>query len=236
LYQEFSVLAKDTPLNDHVGKLLDADSLLSIEKISHGDNFASLATTMEGLELQTKTVSQVAEDFGARSMASLQQLHNIHEKLNVDDYQQHVLGYVLEWEQVITTRIDKELANVKKLRQDRFHYERKVEILRRKVNQAEQKGKEVPEEKLVRLQRNEQKLKDSFELHEQRAGKLCVLLEQVTEQGWQDLYPFVRNAMKWEVNRLGRENVTYGRLPITLDAMKATFQQHVELEQIAKPF
>jgi hypothetical protein len=236
LYQEFAVLAKDTPLHDHVGKLLDADSLQSIEKISHGDNVASLATTTEGLELQAKTVSQVAEDFGARSMASLQQLHTIHEKLNVADYQQHVVDYVLEWEKVITTRIDKELTDVKKLRQNRLHYERKVETLRRKVNQAEQKGKEVTADKLERLERNEQKLKDSFELHEQRAGKLCVLLEQATEQGWQDLYPFVRNAMKWEVNRLGRENVTYGRMPITLDAMKVTFQQHVELDQLSKPF
>jgi vacuolar-type H+-ATPase subunit I/STV1 len=106
---------------------------------------------------------------------TLQQLHNIHENLDVADYQQHVMDYVTEWEQVVKPRIDKELSNVRKLQQDRLHYEKKVDTLRRKVNQAEQKGKEVPEEKLERLQRNEQKLKDSFDLHERRAGKLLTI-------------------------------------------------------------
>jgi len=89
----------------------------------------------------------------------------------------------------------------------------------------EAKGKETSKQ-VERLNRNEQKLKNAWESHEQRAGKLCVLLEQVTKYGWMDLYPLVKNSIKWELNRLGRENVIYGRLPSTLDSLKSSFQQH----------
>lgn len=107
-------------------------------------------------------------------------------------------------------------------------FEISVDGLRRKVNGLESKGKEIPQPQVERLSRNEQKLKNAWETHEQRAGKLCVLIEQVTEQGWKDLYPLIKNAIKWEVNRLGRENVTYGRLPSALDAMEISFQRHAE--------
>lgn len=100
---------------------MDAESLQSIEKT--GD--FSLATTSEGLELQAKSVAQVAEDFGAKSLATLQQVAISHEEVNSKDYQLHVLDYATEWEQIVTSKIDKELVAVKKLQQDRLHYERK---------------------------------------------------------------------------------------------------------------
>jgi hypothetical protein len=224
LFQEFATLSRGTPLYDHVGKLLDADSLQSIEQMGN----VSLATTSEGLELQAKSVTQVAEQLGAKSLASLQQLAAAHAKINSVEYQEHVLGYLSEWQQVVTSNVDKQLKAVKKLQQNRLHYEKKVESLRRKVNQLESKGKATPQAVVERLSRNEEKLKDAFENHEQWAGQLCVLLEQVTEHGWKDLYPLLKNTMKWEVNRLGRDNVTYGRLPETLDVMKISLHEHVQ--------
>jgi hypothetical protein len=224
LFQEFAKLSQGTPLYDHVGKLLDADSLQSIEQMGN----VSLATTSEGLELQAKSVTQVAEQLGAKSLASLQQLAAAHAKINSVDYQEHVLGYLSEWQQVVTSNVDKQLKAVKKLHYNRLHYEKKVESLRRKVNQIESKGKATPQAVVERLSRNEEKLKDAFENHEQWAGQLCVLLEQVTEHGWKDLYPLLKNTMKWEVNRLGRDNVTYGRLPATLDVMKMSLHEHVQ--------
>lgn len=98
--------------------------------------------------------------------------------------------------------------------------------LHRKVNSLEPKGKRIPQALIERLSRNEQKLKTAWETHEHRADKLCVLIEQVTEQGWEDLYPLIKNATTWEVNRVGRENATYGRLPSTIDAMKVSYQRH----------
>ena len=214
-------MSTDTPLFDQVGKLLDADSLQSIEQ----KEGVSLATTSDGLELQAKPLAKVAEEFGATSLSSIQQVAVIHEQLNTEDFQEHVLDYIAEWEEVVTTIIDQETRRVKKLQRERVHYEKKVDSLRRRVNSMEAKGKETSKQG-ERLNRNEQKLKNAWESHEQRAGKLCVLLEQVTKYGWMDLYPLVKNSIKWELNRLGRENVIYGRLPSTLDSLKSSFQQH----------
>lgn len=100
---------------DHVG------SLQSIEK----SRDVALVTTSEGLELQTKPSEQVANDLGARSLFSLQQVAISNEKINAADYQSQVLDYATEWEQFVTSMIDKELLVVKRLQRNQLHYERK---------------------------------------------------------------------------------------------------------------
>jgi len=222
VFHEYAALSEGNPLHDYVGKLLDGDALESVERT--GD--VSLATTTAGLELQDKSPANVADDLGARSLASLQQMAGLHVKLNLKDYQEHIVDYITEWEQVITTKADRGLKDVKKLHSTRTHYESKVEGLRRRVNQLETKEKEVPPALVEKLARNETKLDVAWKAHEQQASLLCVLLKEITEQGWRDAYPLLRNAMKWEVNRLGRENITYGKLPGTLDAMKAAMKVH----------
>jgi hypothetical protein len=110
-----------------------------------------------------------------------------------------------------------------------LHYEKKVDALRKKVNSLESKGKSTPDVTAVKLTpRNEEKLRESWINHETSSGRLVVLIEQAVTYGWKDLYPLVANTMKWQVNRVAREQDTYGqRLPLTLEAMKATFQAHV---------
>ena len=176
-----------------------------------------------GAEGQENSEPTGTEDNGVPSLASLQRLASMHSKTNGMDYQRHVLDYVTEWEEVVSTMIKQELNMVKKLHRDRLHYEKKVESLRKNAVKAEAKGKEVKVADQEKLVRNEKKLKDAWQLHEQKAGEVCYLIEQVTIHGWKDFYPLVKNTMKWEVNRLGRENLTYGRLPETLDAMKASY-------------
>lgn len=156
------------------------------------------------------------------SLAALQQRAVNHSKENVMDYQQHVLDYVKEWEEIVTKMIKQELVIVKKLHRDRLHYEKKVEGLHRNAVKAESKGKDLKLAEQERIVRNEQKLKDSFQLDEQKASQVCFLIEQVTIDGWKDFYPLVKNTMKFEVNRLGRENSTYGQMLGTLDAMKSS--------------
>jgi hypothetical protein len=219
LYQEYAVLSQDTPIFDFVGKQLDQDALQSLDDKGLG----SAGVPADGLELQGKALLEVNKH-GVPSLVSLQQLASIHEKTNRLDFQLHVLDYVSEWEQVVSTKVSEELSMVKKLQQDRLHYEKKTDSLRKKAIQLEGKGKAMTQAQEEKLDRNEKKLKDSWQLHEEKAGEACFLIEQVTIHGWKDFYPLVKNAMKWEVNRLGRENVTYGRLPATLEAMKASYK------------
>lgn len=221
--KEFSILSENTPLFDHVGKRLGAKQLQKVEKLGAD----SLATSARGFEIQNKSVTNVVGEIGTGSMVALEQLASIQATINLMEYQRHVIDYAVEWEQVITSRIDKEIKEVNKLRQDRSHYEKKVDGLRNKVNALESKGKPTPDATSVKLTRNEEKLREAWESHETSSGRLVVLIEEAVKFGWKDLYPIVKNAMKWEVNRVARENETYGRLPLTLEAMKSTVKEHV---------
>ena len=161
-------------------------------------------------------------------MASLQQVATVQQEQGVLEFQKYVLDYITEWDSIVTSQLDKELKLNKKLQQDLLHYERKVDGLRKKVASLEQNPKKsVPELLQEKLERNEEKLQNAHANHEFQAGKVCILLEQVTKFGWKDLYPLLKNALKWEVNRLGRENLTYGKFPKTLDSLKQTFQENI---------
>ena len=83
----------------------------------------------------------------------------------------------------------------------------------------ESKGKQVPASIAQKLVRNEQKLATAWENHEQRAARLCVLLEEVTEGGWKDLYPLVQNSMTLEVNRIARDMASFGKMKLVLGTM-----------------
>jgi hypothetical protein len=134
-------------------------------------------------------------------------------------YQQEVIDYCIEWEAVVTTRIDKEMADVKKLRETYNHYQGKVDGIRKKVNVQEAKGKSVNDGVADKLKRNEQKLDEASSEFEAAAGPLCFLLEEVVYQGWKDLYPLVQATMKWEADRSQNEARVFQQLqPGTLEA------------------
>lgn len=120
-------------------------------------------------------------------------------------YQQEVIDYCVEWEAVVTTRIDRELAATTKLRETYNHYQGKVDGMRKKVNAQEAKGKGVNESIAEKLQRNDQKLDEASSDFEAAAGPLCLLLEEVVHQGWKDLYPLIEATMKWEADRSQKE-------------------------------
>ena len=159
----------------------------------------------------------------SKSVLGLQQISEyVYTKYSVMEYQENILGYATEWEQVVTKRVDQELKNVKELQRTRSHYEIKVERLRNRVNTLENKGKDVPEGLGEKLVRNEGKLQESFKKHEREAGKLCILIEFVTQCGWQELQQLIENTLQWEIDRLSRENAVYNQRNIAsmLEGMK----------------
>lgn len=169
-----------------------------------------------------------AENNNKDPLLKLKELAKAQHGVRNEEYQQCILAYALEWEQVVTSKVDTELKQVKKLQQSRLHYEKKVEGLRRKVNTLDSKGKDLPPELMEKLVRNEQKLKDSWEVHEIRASSLCSLIEEVVQYGWKDLYPLVANLIKWEFNRSGGELAMYGKYPLMLQAFQDTFERNLE--------
>jgi hypothetical protein len=121
-------------------------------------------------------------------------------------YKNEVLAYCIEWETVVSTRVDKDVLDIKKLRDMFNHYQDKVDALRKKVNGQETKGKSINAALLEKLQRNEEKLDEASGLYESSARPLCVLIEEVVQYGYKDLYPFIVAIMKFEMERSQTES------------------------------
>jgi hypothetical protein len=212
-------MSQDSPIYGGVGTPLNGTAAQSVQAV------IAAKTEDDVKESMGEIVTDWEDTQPQVSFQSIQQLASAQGHVDTIEFQSRVLDYVTEWEQVVTSRIDSEWKNVKKLGFDRGHYENKVESLRKKTNEMETKGKLTPTGTVEKLNRNEEKLKEAFGIHELAAGKLCVLIEEATAGGWRDLFPLVKNVMKWESNRVGRESDIYAKLLPTLEALKNTYKE-----------
>jgi len=97
--------------------------------------------------------------------------------------------------------------------------------LRAKVNKIERKGKGIAPKKLTeQLIRNEKKLSEWDTKYEAKAHEVSTVLNEATQRGWVDFYPMIKNVMKFEINRLGRESSCYGSYHTTLTALKNDYK------------
>ena len=206
-------MSASSPIHDEIGCELDGEATEALDSIRQ-------------LNGGVKTVNEVATEWQARQNADISSLKVLNQWssaqgiVNGQDYKQHVTDYAIQWEQIVTERVEKEIKHVRKLQGDRSHYEKKVETMRKRDNELLAKGKTSPAAQKEKLERNETKLKEAYMLHESEAGRLCVLIEAVTQEGWKDLYFLAKNYMKWESNRVGRESDIYSQLAGTLESMK----------------
>jgi len=219
LFEHYAELSKGTPLFDRIGKPLTKDELANFEHV--GD-----IKTPEGIAERTKAIMQTSEDIGPGSFWAYQQLSMLQEELNVLDFKNHTAKYVDEWDDVVTSQLDSDAITVRLLSKDKEKYTGKVETLRNKVNKIEHKGKQVAPKKLSdKLIRNEKKLADYDAQYEEKANGVSVAFYEATERGWVDLYPLMKNVMKFEINRLGRESSCYGSFHSTLAALKNDYRE-----------
>jgi hypothetical protein len=221
------MMAKGTPIWDHVGKPLTPEQVAEIQH--RGDDM-----TPESIELQSKSIMKVADEIGSGSLIAFQQLAAMQDKLDDLDYHTHVMDYVDEWDDVVTSMGDKEIKAVLDLSKKRDHYVYKVDKLRKKVNRIEKRGaRDAPPSLQQKLDRNENKLEKADYMYEDKSNDLAVVLKESVQKGWIDLYPLIKNSMKFEVNRLGRESSSFGRLTGTLAAMKNDYKEATRETQIA---
>jgi hypothetical protein len=162
---------------------------------------------------------------GLTSLTSVHQLAAEKARVDAEQYQKNVIEYAIEWEQIVTTRVDEAMKKNNVLHERLNHYQNKVDVLRKKVNAVESKGKETPSKLSVKLTRNEDKLKQAWKLHEESASKLCNLIDEITTGGWKDLYPLVTEALQWELGRATGEHDVYGKLSEVEKEMTSTFDE-----------
>jgi hypothetical protein len=160
------------------------------------------------------------------SLASVHQLVTEKATVDAEQYYKNVINTAIEWEEIVTTRVDAGLKKTKTLYQDLIHYQHKIAFLRKKVNDVENEGKESPAKLNQKLTRNEAKLNQAWELYEDSASNLCNLLEEITKGGWKDLYPLILAGLQWEVDIATGEQDANGILSQVEKGMTSIFDEH----------
>lgn len=212
-------MVKGTPIWEHIGMPLTPEQ---VTEIQNGDD----EVTPESIEKQSKSIMKVADEIGTGSLVAFQQLAAMQDKLDELDFQTHIRDYMREWDDVVTTMGDKEFKAVLELSKRRHHYVHKVEKLRNKVNSIEHRGvRDAPIGLTQKLDRNEDKLEKADDMYQDKSNDLAVVLREAVRKGWIDMYPLIKNAMKFEVNRVSRESSSYGRLTGTLAALKSDYKE-----------
>jgi hypothetical protein len=141
-------------------------------------------------------------------------------KSYMQKYQQFVLEYVIEWEKVVTTRIDNGLKKSDELRRDLDHYQKKTEAIRISVNQAMARGKKVSSDQQERLSRNEEKLINAKQVYNRVATDLCILMEEVTQRSWRDLHPLLIKVSQFDMTLSGDESKIFSSLNQVVNDLK----------------
>ncbi len=147
-------------------------------------------------------------------------------KMYGQKYAQFVVDYAIEWEKVVTSRVDKGLKNAEQLRVELDHYQRKVESLRQMANATMAKGKQVDQKSAERLTRNEEKLVKVRETHNHFVASLCTLIDEVTDRSWRDLHPLLVKIAQFEVTLSGDEAKSLSSLNTIISEMKRLAVTH----------
>jgi hypothetical protein len=177
------------------------------------------------LAMKSPLQEHVGNAPGLTSLASVHKLATEKARVGAEQYQKKIINYAIEWEHIVTTRVDKDLEKTNALHETLNHYQNKVDSLRKKVNAVENRGKESPTKLSEKLTRNEDKLKESWKVHEESASTLCNLLDEITTGGWKDLYPLVMATLQWEGGRATEEHDIYDKLSEVEKGLTSTFDE-----------
>jgi len=151
-------------------------------------------------------------------------------KTDADKFQNEIAAYVVDWEAIISARVDGQLDENKTLHDRLNHYQNKVEGLRKRTVTIQDKGKPVSRWLAVKLERNEGKLDQAWKAYERQTSKLCHMLGEITKSGWKDLYPLVANLVEWETKRASAEFDLYAVLQQTKEHMDKTVAEELNRE------
>lgn len=155
--------------------------------------------------------AEVEDTTPPRSMASVHAIARIYSSASCTEFQQQILTYVTAWTEAVTSKVEVELQTYDKLEEMLYHYEVKVDDLRKKS-----KGKTS-----TQLTRNYKKLATAGQKRDKQLEKTCYLLKAVVDNSWKDLYPLIEQTMLWETNRRDGQIDTMGMmLPKTMASMK----------------
>mmetsp|Transcript_18113 Transcript_18113/g.27411 ORF Transcript_18113/g.27411 Transcript_18113/m.27411 type:complete len:397 (-) Transcript_18113:177-1367(-) len=138
-----------------------------------------------------------------------------------DKYQEFIIGYVVEWNKVISARTKAGLKKTASLRRDLDHYQRKVDELNRKVNATLAKGSPTDAKTKSKMKRNENKLVKAKDAYKLAAEEMCMYLQETVDQGWKDLHPLLVKIAQFDMSLVGEETDYLSGMDTVITALSA---------------
>ncbi|KAL3942093.1 MAG: hypothetical protein SGBAC_003660 [Bacillariaceae sp.] len=137
-----------------------------------------------------------------------------------------VIDYSIQWQQVVSARIDKTLKEAEKSRVEADHYQSKVESLRQSANEKLAKGKQVDSKSAEKLTRNEEKLVKIKEENRKKTADACLLVEELTDRAWRDLHPLLIKVIQFDMTISTEEAKAMGGLKAVVTELKNIAATH----------
>lgn len=137
-----------------------------------------------------------------------------------------VIDYCIQWQQVVSARIDKTLKEAEKSRVEADHYQSKVESLRQAANEKLAKGKQVDAKSAEKLTRNEEKLMKIKEENNKCTADACLLVEELTDRAWRDLHPLLVKIIQFDMTISSEEAKAMGDLKAVVAELKSIAATH----------
>ncbi|EED90903.1 predicted protein [Thalassiosira pseudonana CCMP1335] len=129
---------------------------------------------------------------------SFMALFNASDDINqhyAEKFRTYIIGYLEQWERIVSTRIEGRMIEFRKMRQDYSHYVNKTQVLHEKADKQKARSKLIPAKASPRLasklDRNILKLSGAEEAHDDYGRSLLLYIELVTSTYWKDLIPLL---------------------------------------------
>ena len=137
-----------------------------------------------------------------------------------------MVEYSIEWEKVIVARVSTSLKQAERLRLDQDHYKAKVISIQRDAAKVISRGKELDPKISEKLERNEEKLRNSQKEYETFTSDLCLLMKEVTEKSWKDLHPILLKLVQFDTTLVSDEKKILSALSSVEGTLKEIAVKH----------
>ena len=124
-------------------------------------------------------------------------------------YEEFIINYAVEWERVLTERVQEDIRRTDNHKRDFDHYAKKVDSLRSAHDKLLMKGKVAKGEDIDRLQRNEIKLRTAETDYHKCSEDLLMLIDEVVNRGWKDLLPLIIKMAQFDATYAADEAQTF---------------------------
>jgi len=158
---------------------------------------------VEGSPMSDHTGSWSVEDDAATgpppSYTHCMSIIDLQAESRASEFKAFALDYFVDWQETVTTRINADIKKTDQYRQDADHYKTKVESLAAGKKRLEEKKRPVPDSTLEKLRRNQEKLEEATIVYNAAALDLFLLMEELVDRAWRDLYPLFLAVLQWDI-------------------------------------